>query len=173
MNIKIIRGDITRLQVDAIVNAANRTLFGGGGVDGAIHRAAGPELLDECIKIRKNTYLKGLQTGEAVITSGFNLPSKNVIHTVGPIYGQDDISLLAECYENSLKIADEHKLQSIAFPSISTGSYDVPIQIAVKIVHEVLKNYKPKNVKEVTLVLYSDDDYKVYLKEFKNNNLNI
>jgi len=173
MNIKIINGDITKLHVDAIVNAANRTLFGGGGVDGAIHRAAGEKLLDECIKIRKEKYVKGLPTGEAVITSGFDLPSKHIIHTVGPIYGEDDISLLEKCYENSLNIADEHKLESIAFPSISTGAYDVPISLAVEIVHSVLCKYKSKNIKEITLVLHSDADYNVYIKKFKNSNLNI
>ena len=167
VNIKIIKGDITKLHVDAIVNAADRTLFGGGGVDGAIHRAAGPELLDECIRIRKEKYIKGLPTGEAVLTSGFNLPSKYIIHTVGPIYGQDDIALLERCYINSLDIADEHGLKSIAFPSISTGAYDVPIAIAVQIVHKVLTIYKPKNIKEVILVLHNDADHAVYIKKFQ------
>jgi O-acetyl-ADP-ribose deacetylase (regulator of RNase III) len=122
-------GDITRQDVDAIVNAANASLLGGGGVDGAIHRAGGPEILAACRRIREATHPQGLPTGEAVITPGGNLPGRFVIHTVGPIYGQhhgEEPRLLAACYENSLDLAAEHGLRTIAFPAISTGVYGYP-----------------------------------------------
>src|SRR5690348_3926078 len=125
----VVIGDITDQDVDAIVNAANSTLLGGGGVDGAIHRAGGPEILDECRRIRETDYPKGLPTGEAVITTGGNLRARYVIHTVGPIYGRDperQAELLAACYQNSLLLARQHHLPSIAFPSISTGAFGYP-----------------------------------------------
>ena len=128
--IEIIEGDITSLEVDAIVNAANKTLLGGGGVDGAIHRAAGPELREACTK------LCGCETGEAKITPGFRLPARYVIHTVGPIWGGGDRGedrLLALCYRNSLGLALEHNLTSIAFPAISTGAYGFPPNRAARI----------------------------------------
>ncbi|HZI47899.1 MAG TPA: O-acetyl-ADP-ribose deacetylase, partial [Pyrinomonadaceae bacterium] len=127
--ILVVVGDITRQDVDAIVNAANSTLLGGGGVDGAIHNAGGPEILKECRKIRETHYPKGLPTGEAVITTGGNLPAKYVIHTVGPIYGREpnrQAELLAACYQNSMKLARRYRLSSIAFPSISTGAFGYP-----------------------------------------------
>ena len=122
-------GDITQEDVDAIVNAANTTLLGGGGVDGAIHRAGGPAILAACRKIRESEYPDGLPAGEAVITTGGNLRAKYVIHTVGPIYGTNggrDAELLAACYENSIALASEHQLTTIAFPAISTGAYGYP-----------------------------------------------
>jgi O-acetyl-ADP-ribose deacetylase (regulator of RNase III) len=159
-----VQGDITRLHVDAIVNAANQTLLGGGGVDGAIHRAAGTELLEECRKIG------GCPTGEARITRGHRLPAKHVIHTVGPIWrdgrhGEDD--LLAGCYRNSLRLAEKHKLRTVAFPSISTGAYRFPIdrasQIAVKAVRDYLK--ESREIERVLFVCYSESDLKVYLQQ--------
>ena len=135
--------DITTLKVDAIVNAANRSLLGGGGVDGAIHQAAGPQLLAECRK------LNGCETGEAKITPGFSLPARFVIHTVGPVWaggGQGEAELLANCYRNSLFLAEEHGLKSIAFPSISTGVYGYPAEqaarVAVNTVREVRSDLK-------------------------------
>ncbi|HEX4900136.1 MAG TPA: O-acetyl-ADP-ribose deacetylase, partial [Pyrinomonadaceae bacterium] len=125
----VIIGDITQQQVEAIVNAANSSLLGGGGVDGAIHRVGGPEILAECRDIRRTSHPQGLPTGEAVITTAGRLPAKHVIHTVGPIYGSHngtEAALLAACYENSLTLAASHSLSSVAFPSISTGAYGYP-----------------------------------------------
>src|SRR6476469_738747 len=125
----VVIGDITKQDVDAIVNAANSSLLGGGGVDGAIHRAGGPRILKECQELRRTKYPHGLPTGEAVITSGGNLPARYVIHTVGPIYGEEpkrEAELLAACYRNSMTLARQHALSSIAFPAISTGIYGYP-----------------------------------------------
>lgn len=159
--IKIIKGDITQLKVDAIVNAANKTLLGGGGVDGAIHKVAGPELLEECKK------LDGCETGEAKITKGYNLPAKYVIHTVGPIWRggkEGEEKKLATCYQNSLKLATENNVKSIAFPSISTGAYGFPIEKAAPIVLREVKNFFKTNkiVKEVIFVLFSEKDFQIY-----------
>ena len=157
-----IQGDITKLHVDAIVNAANHSLLGGGGVDGAIHRAAGRELYEEC------KTLGGCKTGDAKITKGYKLPAKYVIHTVGPIYGREngrEAELLANCYKNSLRLAMEHSIKTIAFPSISTGAYGYPIEEASKIATNTVKEFldaEKTHVEKVYFVTFSDDDFKIY-----------
>lgn len=165
INISLIKGDITRIQVDAIVNAANKTLLGGGGVDGAIHRAAGKELLEEC------KTLKGCDTGEAKITKGYKLPAKYVIHTVGPVwYGGNykEPEKLKNCYLNSLNLAKEYNLKTIAFPSISTGIYGYPVESASKIALETVITFLKENPlpEKVTFVCFSESDLKVYQENF-------
>jgi O-acetyl-ADP-ribose deacetylase (regulator of RNase III) len=160
--IVVVEGDITRQQVDAIVNAANHTLLGGGGVDGAIHRAAGPELLAECRR------LNGCPTGQAKITGGYNLPARWVIHTVGPIWhgGQhQEDELLAMCYRNSLALAEQHQLKTIAFPSISTGAYGFPMERASRIAVREIKNFLEgtSQIEQVFLVCFGQNAYNIHL----------
>jgi len=163
--ISVIKGDITKLDVDAIVNAANKSLLGGGGVDGAIHRAAGPKLLEEC------KTLGGCLTGEAKITRGYNLKAKYVIHTVGPVYSgrPSDSRLLADCYSNSLLLAEKNRIESIAFPAISCGVYGYPIQEACKIAIDTTMNFLRKNeaVQKVIFVLFSSTDLDIYTTYLK------
>jgi O-acetyl-ADP-ribose deacetylase len=163
----IMEGDITRQQVDAIVNAANTSLLGGGGVDGAIHRAAGPGLLEECAR------LGGCPTGEARITKGYNLPATHVIHTVGPVWhggtrGEDE--LLARCYQNSLALAEQHALRSIAFPSISTGAYRFPIARASRIAVAEIRGFllDAKSVGQVVVVCFGKDAYDCYITAIRD-----
>ncbi|MCU0240499.1 MAG: O-acetyl-ADP-ribose deacetylase [Pyrinomonadaceae bacterium] len=161
-------GDITHEKVDAIVNAANSTLLGGGGVDGAIHRNGGKQIYDECFEIRQNQYPKGLPTGKAVITTGENLSAKFVIHTVGPIYSRNanQAELLADCYKNCLTLATEKSLKTIAFPSISTGAYSYPRHEAAKVSSQTIKDFLIKNeqIEEIRLVFFGESDIKVFLK---------
>ena len=163
----LVIGDITRQDVTAIVNAANSTLLGGGGVDGAIHDAGGPEILKECQQIRKTVYPKGLPAGEAVITSGGNLPAKYVIHTVGPIYGRDrerEAELLAACYQNSLLLARQHGVTSIAFPSISTGAFGYPKIEAAKISSTAIRDFlgADSHIQQIRLVFFQQRDARVF-----------
>ena len=163
-------GDITRQNVDAIVNAANSSLLGGGGVDGAIHRAGGQIILKACREIRRTKYPDGLPTGEAVITPAGDLPARFVIHTVGPIYGQAgrrEAELLAACYENSLKLAETHSLQSIAFPAISTGVFGYPQDEAAKVSSLAIAEFlvTNKTLDEVRLVFFKASDADVFLEK--------
>lgn len=165
--IGIMQGDITRLAVDAIVNAANSSLLGGGGVDGAIHRAAGPDLLEACRRIG------GCPTGEARITEGFLLPARYVIHTVGPVYNPSNpdqsARILENCYKNCLLLAKSHGIQSIAFPAISCGVYGYPILDACEIAIDSTLYHLSENeaIESVTFVLYSEQDFDVYKQKIK------
>lgn len=162
-------GDITKEACDAIVNAANGSLMGGGGVDGAIHRAGGKAILEECVKIRREQYPGGLPTGQAVITTGGNLPAKHVIHTVGPVYaagGAGQATLLAACYRNSLGLAASHNLSTIAFPAISTGIYGYPRNEAAMTASQAIGDFlrSERAIQEVRLVFFAADDADVFLK---------
>ena len=164
--IEIIQGDITRLEVEAIVNAANQSLLGGGGVDGAIHRAAGPQLLEEC------RALDGCPTGEAKLTAGYDLPARHVIHTVGPVWhggDQNEDNLLAGCYRNSLQLAVDHKLRSVAFPSISTGVYRFPIKRASRIALRVILDFlaTEESAPRVVMTCFSEQDLDVYRQAYQ------
>ena len=154
------RADITKLEADAVVNAANSSLLGGGGVDGAIHRAAGPELLEEC------RALGGCPTGEARITKGYHLPAKFVIHTVGPVYSgkPEDAELLAGCYGNSLELAATHQVRTIAFPAISCGVYGYPVEDACRVAVDTTAEFLEKNeiVEKVVFVLFSKQNLQIY-----------
>jgi len=161
--ITAIHDDITRIEADAIVNAANTSLLGGGGVDGAIHRKAGPKLLEEC------RGLGGCRTGAAKITKGYELPARHVIHTVGPVWRggeRGEAGLLAGCYASSLRLAIENGIRTIAFPSISTGAYGYPIEDAARIAIETVKKFLSENdgIEEVIFVLFSTSDLETYRK---------
>ena len=159
--LELVKGDITKMEVDAIVNAANKSLLGGGGVDGAIHRAAGPELLEECLT------LNGCETGESKITLSYNLPAKYVIHTVGPVWHggmNNEPQLLANCYKNSLQIALDKKLSTVAFPNISTGVYRFPKDMAAGIAIRTVNNFlnQNKKLKTIYFVCFDEENYEIY-----------
>ena len=165
--IEIVQGDITKQKVDAIVNAANNSLLGGGGVDGAIHREAGPELLEECRK------LKGCPTGQAKITRGYRLPAKWIIHTVGPVwkggnYKEDEH--LACCYQSCFVLVEKYQFKTIAFPSISTGAYRFPLERAIKITLRETNNFLKDNnfIKKIIFVCFTREVYDCYIRELKN-----
>ncbi len=167
--IELINGDITKITADAIVNAANNSLLGGGGVDGAIHRAAGPQLLDEC------RTLNGCPTGQAKITRGYNLPARYVIHTVGPVWAEDkkqEKKLLTSCYQNCLAIATKQKLLTIAFPNISTGVYRFPKNIAAEIAVRTVFSYLQKNKipEKVFFICFDNENYCIYRQMLQNFN---
>jgi len=164
--IDLIQGDITQLKVDAIINAANKTLLGGGGVDGAIHKAAGSKLKDEC------KTLNGCRTGEAKITKGYELPAKYVIHTVGPVWNggnNNEIKSLTNCYLNSLKLASRHGLQTLAFPNISTGVYHFPKDKAADIAIATVTDYLKKDdtIDKVYFVCFDDENYEIYKEKLE------
>jgi O-acetyl-ADP-ribose deacetylase len=165
----VVVGDITRQNTDAIVNAANSTLMGGGGVDGAIHRAGGPEILEACREIRRLHHPHGLPTGEAVITTAGDLPARHVIHTVGPVYGQHggrEPELLGACYQNSLALAVQHSLTSIAFPAISTGVFGYPPSEAAAVSSRTVMEFLATDdtVQEVRMIFFQQRDADVFLK---------
>src|SRR4051812_814275 len=170
--VRTLVGDITRQRVAAIVNAANSTLLGGGGVDGAIHRAGGAQILEECREIRRTLLPDGLPAGEAVITSGGLLLARHVIHTVGPIYGYHkglEADILARAYKNSLLLATEHELKSIAFPSISTGAYGYPRDEAAAIASLAVTEFleEETSISEVRLVFFQPGDLDAFLKNHR------
>jgi O-acetyl-ADP-ribose deacetylase (regulator of RNase III) len=163
MKIELIKGDITKINADAIVNAANSSLLGGGGVDGAIHRAGGPDILEECRAIRNRQ--GKCNTGEAVVTSAGNLPAKYVIHTVGPVWNgneEKESKLLADCYNNSLKLAESLSVKTIAFPNISTGIYKFPKELAGKIAVNEVRNFKSDIIEKVIFVCFDDENEMIY-----------
>jgi len=165
--IRIIRGDITEQETDAIVNAANSSLMGGGGVDGAIHRKGGPKILEECKRIRRTQWPNGLPTGKAVITTGGNLKAKYVIHTVGPVWRggkHGEAELLADAYRNSLKLAVSKGIRTISFPAISTGAYGYPMEEAAEVALKTVRDFLEDEDKldEVVFVLFTESAYKVY-----------
>ncbi len=170
-NIKIVIEDITKVPTEAIVNVANKSLLGGGGVDGAIHRAAGPELLTECIT------LNGCKTGNAKITKGYKLPAKYVIHTVGPIRKEgkhNEKTQLRNCYKNALKLVIEYNIKSVAFSAISTGVYRFPFELATKIAMNEITNFlKEFPDVEITISCFEENIYHAYLDEYKNIQLQI
>jgi O-acetyl-ADP-ribose deacetylase (regulator of RNase III) len=175
--VSVVVGDITRQTTDAVVNAANPTLLGGGGVDGAIHRAGGAQILAECRAIRDTRYPKGLPTGEAVITTGGLLPARYVIHTVGPVWGQHggrEAELLAACYRNSLALAEASKLASVSFPAISTGAYYYPPDEAAQVASGAIREFLTcereaarTGLEEVRLVFFSESDAGMFLRHHK------
>lgn len=164
MILEILKADITEIQVDAIVNAANTSLLGGGGVDGAIHRKGGKAILNECVQIRNKQ--GGCKTGEAVITTAGNLPAKYVIHTVGPVWNGDKeekSKLLADCYQNSLNLAVQNGIKTIAFPNISTGIYHFPKNKAAEIAIKSVKDFnKSEEINKVIFVCFDDENYEIY-----------
>jgi len=168
MKIELIKGDITKIQADAIVNAANSSLLGGGGVDGAIHRAGGPEILEECRAIRNRQ--GKCNTGEAVVTSAGNLPANYVIHTVGPVWNgneEKESKLLADCYHISLKLAESLGVKTIAFPNISTGVYRFPKKLAGKIAVDEVRKFKSDVIEKVIFVCFDDENEMIYKKQLE------
>jgi O-acetyl-ADP-ribose deacetylase (regulator of RNase III) len=170
--VTVVVGDITKQDVDAIVNAANSSLLGGGGVDGAIHRAGGPAILEECREIRRTRFPQGLPSGEAVVTTGGNLPALYVIHTVGPIHGEHsgrEAELLANCYYNSLALAVEKNVTSVAFPSIATGVYGYPRDEAAEVSSRTIEKFLGNDfqLKEVRLVFFQPQDAEIFLANQK------
>src|SRR5919106_2312233 len=164
--VTLVTGDITRQEVDAVVNAANRSLLGGGGVDGATHRAGGPGILAECKRIRTEHYPDGLPTGRAVATTAGDLPARWVIHTVGPVYAksEDRSHLLASCHIESLRVADELGAKTIAFPAISTGVYGYPLELAAPVAVRSVRE-ADTHVEDVRFVLFDDEAYRAFEKE--------
>jgi O-acetyl-ADP-ribose deacetylase len=169
VRITLVRGDITTQDVDAVVNAANSGLLGGGGVDGAIHRAGGPAILEACQELRATTLPDGLPTGQAVATTAGNLPARHVIHTVGPVYAkrEDRSDLLASAYRESLRVADEIGARTVAFPAVSAGIYGWPMDDAARIAVGTVAT-TPTQVEEARFVLFGDDAYDAFSRAVEN-----
>lgn len=168
MKIELIKGDITKIETDVIVNAANTSLLGGGGVDGAIHRAGGKEILNDCIQIRNKQ--GGCKVGEAVITTAGKLRAKKVIHTVGPRWNKgksNEVEKLKNCYKNSLRLAVENNLKTIAFPNISTGIYRFPKVLAAETAINTIKENEFDEINEIMFVCYDEENYKIYQDKLK------
>ncbi|QFG21991.1 O-acetyl-ADP-ribose deacetylase [Actinomadura sp. WMMB 499] len=165
MEITLVLGDITEERVDAVVNAANSSLLGGGGVDGAIHRRGGPEILDECRKLRASHYGGGLPTGQAVATTAGRLPARWVIHTVGPVYSatEDRTGRLVSCYRESLRVADELEARSVAFPAVSAGVYGWPMDDAARVAVDTVRS-TPTQVTDARFVLFGEDAYAAFAR---------
>jgi O-acetyl-ADP-ribose deacetylase (regulator of RNase III) len=163
MRISLVKGDITQQALDAVVNAANSSLLGGGGVDGAIHRKGGPQILDECRRLRAKRYPEGLPAGQAVATTAGRLPARWVIHTVGPVFSQseDRSHLLASCHTEALRVADEIGAKTVAFPAISTGVYGYPLELAAPVALEAVRGAR-SGVEEVRFVLFDDAAYRAF-----------
>ena len=163
--IALVRGDITKQEVDAVVNAANGSLMGGGGVDGAIHRAGGPAILEECKLLRAEQFPQGLPTGQAVGTTAGNLPARWVIHTVGPVFSnsEEDPGLLARCHTESLRVAEELGARSVAFPAISTGIFGYPLELAAPVAVEAVRD-APSSIEEVRFVLFDAGAHDVFAR---------
>lgn len=163
MEVTLVQGDITEQEVDAVVNAANSTLLGGGGVDGAIHRRGGPAILEDCRRLRASHYGGGLPTGQAVATTAGDLPAQWVVHTVGPVYSrtEDRSELLASCYRESLRVADELGARTVAFPAVSAGIYGWPMDDAARIALATVSS-TPTQVVEARFVLFTDDAYAAF-----------
>lgn len=168
MKITLIQGDITQIKAGAIVNAANSSLLGGGGVDGAIHRVGGNKILEECIQIRNRQ--GKCKTGEAVVTTAGDLPATYVIHTVGPVWNGDEVKgkeLLKNCYRNSLQLADSLQIKTIAFPNISTGIYKFPKELAAAIAMYEVQNFESEHIEEVIFVCFDEENNEIYKKQLK------
>ncbi|MDV3926384.1 O-acetyl-ADP-ribose deacetylase [Elizabethkingia anophelis] len=166
--IEIIKGDITKIQADVIVNAANSSLLGGGGVDGAIHRAGGKQILDECIQIRNKQ--GKCNPGEAVVTTAGNLPAQYVIHTVGPVWNGDKERcerLLGNCYNNALELADNLEVKTIAFPNISTGIYKFPKDLAAEIAIKIAQNLESETIEKIIFVCFDEENERIYKQLLK------
>ncbi|MFJ8213618.1 O-acetyl-ADP-ribose deacetylase [Streptomyces sp. NPDC096033] len=170
VRITLVQGDITAQEADAVVNAANSSLLGGGGVDGAIHRRGGPEILAACQDLRRSHYGKGLPTGRAVATTAGRLPAEHVIHTVGPVWSreEDRSELLASCYRESLRVADELGARTVAFPAISTGIYGWPMDDGARIAVETVRGART-DVEEVRFVLYDEHAYEVFAEAIRSS----
>lgn len=167
--ITILKGDIATIPVDAIVNPANNTLLGGSGLDNAIHRKAGPKLIEECKRLRNSTLSYGLPVGEAIMTSAYELPAKYIIHVAGPMLSKDPLYLLKRCYREALRLAEQEHLKSISFPAVSTGAYYVSVKRSAMEIKQAIDTMSFHYIEEIKLVLYSDFEKRIFERVFDEN----